>query len=217
MIEVVQIPTEQTTAMTDLMLAAVSFTAGAYLAGFSRIAPQRSRIWALVCGGTGAAAALGAIAHGVLLPPTATRLVWALIYLILAVTVALFCMGALQDCTNARVARRFAPFLFLVAAIFFGYSLIDPDNFLPFVVFELVAMVASLCVYLWLGVKQALQGAGLIALSIALTIVAASLQATGTASFTLILPFDHNSVYHLLQIVAVVILVTGLRAAMDNR
>ncbi|XOV86562.1 MAG: DUF6962 family protein [Pseudomonadota bacterium] len=217
MIEVVQVPTEQTTAITDLMLAAVSFIAGAYLARFSRIAPQRSRIWGLVCGGTGAAAALGAVAHGVLLSPTATQLVWPLIYLILAGTVALFGMGALQDCTNARVARRFAPLLFLIAALFFGYSLIDPDNFLPFVVFELVAMVASLCVYLWLGVKQMLKGAGLIALSIALTIVAASIQATESARFTLLMPFDHNSVYHLLQIVAVVILVAGLRVGMEDR
>jgi len=44
--------------------------------------------------------------------------------------------------------------------------------------------------------------------------VAAAIQATQAASFTFIWPFDHNGVFHLVQMVALVVLCAGLQSSL---
>ncbi len=214
MIEFVDIPTEQTTALTDLLLGTVSLLACCYLIGFRGQATQRSLIWSGVYGCSGTAALFGCLAHGMVLTGNVSLVIWTTIYFFLSLTVALFMLGALQDYSSEALARRQSPVILAVAMAFFAYSLVDPDNFMPFVVFELCAMLLSLCAYAWLSFKQQLAGATAIAVSIALTLVAAVIQATKAMSFTLFWPFDHNSVYHLIQVVAILILAWGLRAGM---
>jgi hypothetical protein len=45
---------------------------------------------------------------------------------------------------------------------------------------------------------------------IALSIIAAVIQATGSIGFTLIWEFDHNGVFHLVQMPGIVLLAAGV-------
>ena len=54
----------------------------------------------------------------------------------------------------------------------------------------------------------------LMAAGVLVTLIAAGVQASGAVSVTLIWQFDHNGLFHLIQMVGVVLLVAGLRAAL---
>ena len=90
-------------------------------------------------------------------------------------------------------------------------------SFLIFVVYEAVAMLVALGIYVALRLKRQLRGAGMMALAILLNIVAAGIQAGGSIQFTLIWPFDHNGVFHIVQMVAVVVLMVGLSQSLSRR
>jgi hypothetical protein len=54
----------------------------------------------------------------------------------------------------------------------------------------------------------------LMAAGVLVTIIAAAIQASGSVSLTLIWPFDHNGLYHLVHMVGALLLLAGLRAAL---
>ncbi|MDJ0809258.1 MAG: hypothetical protein QNJ01_04110, partial [Desulfobacterales bacterium] len=60
-----------------------------------------------------------------------------------------------------------------------------------------------------------LKGAWLMAGGILATIVAAGVQAGRLLAFTFIWPFDHNGVYHLIQMAGIVLIVAGLRRGLQ--
>jgi hypothetical protein len=130
----VRIPTELTTAATDLVLAAFAVVAWFLL---QRDGPKglRGLLWRTVLLLLAVTALLGAVAHG-LLPLT------------------------------------------LVAFSAWGVFLIDPDEFLPFMIYEAAAMVLAMAGFLWLTWRRILPGAGWIAASIAVNIAAAAIQAS---------------------------------------
>ena len=103
------------------------------------------------------------------------------------------------------------------ALAFSGYMLFDPDNFLPFIVYETVAMLLSLAGFIWISIRRDLAGAGWMTAAIAVNILAAAIQAEGSLGFTLIWAFDHNGVFHLVQMVALGLLVYGLRLGESER
>jgi hypothetical protein len=83
-------------------------------------------------------------------------------------------------------------------------------TFLVFVVYEAVAMLFALVLYATLAIRRTLPGAATIAVAIVLNIVAAGVQASGSVAVTVVVPFDHNGVFHVAQTVAVVVLYVGL-------
>ena len=56
----------------------------------------------------------------------------------------------------------------------------------------------------------------LMALGVALNIVAVAIQATRTVSFTLVWQFDHNGVFHVVETLAIAVLVVGLRVGLTG-
>lgn len=206
----VQIPTEQTTAATDLLIAVLGIIALQLLrSGGPR--GLRGQLWRGVIGLLAVTALLGAIAHGLVLSEALFAFTWNATYLGLSLLVAAFLLAAWRDLAGDAPARRGLPVVAIVALCAWGYFLIDPDNFLPFVIYEATAMLLALAGYLWLTRQGTLRGAGWIAASIAVNMVAAAIQASGAVSFTLIWPFDHNGVFHLVQILGLALLVHGLR------
>lgn len=99
---------------------------------------------------------------------------------------------------------------------FFGITLVWPDSFLVFIMYEAVAMFFALGGYIWLAYRGRLEGAWLMAVGIFATIIAAGVQASNAVSFSFIWSFDHNGVYHLIQMVGIVLLVAGLRNALPS-
>ena len=202
--------TEQTTAATDLIIAVLAIIAMAYL---KRAGPRglRGKLWRGVFLLLAVGAMLGAIGHGIVLGEQAYAIVWSMVYLPLSLLVGTFVAATLRDMAGDTVARRVIPILLVVALGFFGFALRSPDNFLPFIVYEIVAMTLSLAGFIWITIMGGLPGATWITASIAINILAAVIQAEGSAGFTLIWQFDHNGVFHLVQMIAIAFLVYGLR------
>jgi hypothetical protein len=85
-----------------------------------------------------------------------------------------------------------------------------------FVLYEAVAMLVALALYVRLAIRDGAKWAWLMVLGIGLNIVAAAIQASGTVRLDLGVPFDHNGVFHLVQMVAIVVLVLGVGASLDS-
>jgi hypothetical protein len=209
-VQLIDIPTEQTTAATDLIIALIAIVAALYL---KRNGPGRLRgtLWRSVLILLAVAALLGAAGHGLVLGERAYLALWSAVYLPLALLVAAFLAGTIRDLAGDAAARRAIPPLAAIALAFFAYMLLDPDNFLPFIVYETVAMTLSLAGFVWISIRGDLAGAGWITAAIAVNIFAAAIQAEGRLGFTLVWTFDHNGVFHLVQMVGVGLLLQGLR------
>jgi hypothetical protein len=69
-----------------------------------------------------------------------------------------------------------------------------------------------LAIYLHLRARGR-TGAGTVAAGITLSIAAAGVQAS-SLGLTVVVPFDHNGLFHLVQIVGVVVTARGVRAGL---
>lgn len=204
-------PVELTTAATDLLLAVVCLLAIRWLAPNSAANHFRVALWRTLFGLTAAASALGALAHGFHWSASASRLIWLVLYLSLAMVVALFFVGALNDQSGRRAAVRSLPWAIAIGIVFFAVNQVFDGPFLYFVIYEAVAMLLALVIYLRLAHRRLLPGAATMALAICLNLIAAGVQASDL-DWSFVVPLDHNGLFHLLQIVAVGVLLRGLRA-----
>jgi hypothetical protein len=216
--EIINIPTEQTTAATDAL---VAIMAAAFAVLLSREGARsdrmKGRIWSAAFGLLAVAAALGAIAHGFQMSARTNELLWMPLNLVLGVTVALFVAGAVYDLRAFSLPRLLVPILLAVGVAFFFVTVLIPGSFLVFVIYEAIAMLFSLVVYIVLAARQTLRGAATMAAGVLISIVAAAVQATGVVRFTLIWEFDHNGAFHLIQMVGLVLLLIGLRTDLVSR
>ncbi|NIL93750.1 MAG: hypothetical protein GTO71_04775 [Woeseiaceae bacterium] len=206
----IQIPTEQTTAATDLLIAVLAIASANYL---RKRGPGelRGRLWRIVFLLLAVASLLGAIGHGLVLGRTVYIVLWWGAYLALALLVAAFLLATIRDLAGDARARQALPFLVVVAIGFFGYFALDPDNFLPFILYESTVMILALAGYIRIAIRGDMPGATWIAASITVNILAALVQAGGSLQVTVIWTFDHNGIFHLVQILAMGMLVYGLR------
>jgi hypothetical protein len=128
--------------------------------------------------------------------------------------VALFAVGAVYDWRGFATARASLPVLVLLALAFFAVTQIASGAFLVFVLYEAVAMLFALAVYGHLLFRSTKSGMGLMTVGVTLNIVAAIIQATRSVSFTLIWQFDHNGVFHLVQMAALIVLAAGIKSSL---
>jgi hypothetical protein len=208
--------TELTTAATDALLAVVSLVCIAVLNQYRSEHRWRVHIWTWVFGLLALASALGAVAHGLDLDPLIRARLWRPLYLSLGLVVALFVVGAISDFMGEKAARTALLPMLGLALGFFAVTQVATSSFLVFVVYEALAMLAALGMYLSLALKRKLPGAGIIAAGILLNIAAAAVQAVDSIAITIIVPFDHNGVFHLVQTAALIMLTAGLAWSMDQ-
>lgn len=207
-------PIERTTAATDAILAVLALAAAIYLPFIGQQHPWKANIWTSAFAVLAMAAALGAIAHGLHLSNIILTWMWRLLYLALGQVVALFMAGTVYDLLGAATARPLLPAMLLVGVIFFAFTLIRADTFFVFIIYQAVVMAFALGGYIWLALAGLLDGAWLMVVGILVTMIAAGVQAGRAVAFTFIWQFDHNGVYHLIQMVGIVLLAMGLRMAL---
>jgi hypothetical protein len=173
----------------------------------------KQRLWAWVLGLIGLASALGAIVHAIDWSPSARAGLWTLLYLSLGLGVAAFFAGIVQDLLGEAWARRTLPWAAAVGVAFWLLTEAIGGSFLIFIVFESIVMAVGLVVYSTLAAKKQLPGAGLVAAGIAVTIVAGVVQAS-RLGIVIIVPFDHNGLFHLIQLTGMLLVAVGLRRAL---
>lgn len=218
MIEFVDVPTEQTTAATDALLALLALAGLVVLLRLRSRDPRKVAIWGAALACLALASALGAIAHGVRTGPAVEHLLWPGIYFSLGLLVALFVVGTVYDLWGARAARRIAPLAVVIATAFVAITRLVDGGFVVFIVYEAVALSFALLGYCCLAMRGRLPGSGLMAAAILVTLAAAAVQATRLgAPITVIWTFDHNGLFHLVQMAGVALIVAGLRVAMLDR
>ena len=208
--ELVGVVTERTTAATDAVLA---LAAAAAILVLQRTTPRSfgRAVWQAALAALALASVLGAVAHGLELAAATRELLWQPLYLALGVTMALFVVGAVRDWRGDAASRRALVPMLALAIVFYGITRLTGGSFLAFVVYEAAALLFSLGVYLRLATGPARVGAAPMAAALAVSLAAGVVQASNVGPIRLVWEFDHNGVFHLVQLVGLALLLTGLR------
>jgi hypothetical protein len=212
--ELIDSPTELTTAATNIILALFGFCTIFYLQRIGSSQPQKTTIWLWAFRVQVLVAVPGTVVHGVQMSEVIYDLLWQLIYLLLGVGVGLFVVAVVYDLWGYQKARRILPIMLLLAVVFYGVTVIFEGAFFVFMVYEALALFFALGGYIVLTIRGQLKGAGFMALGILLSIIGAVIQATGALSLKLIWEFDHNGIFHIVQLGGFAMIVAGLRAAL---
>ena len=191
-------PTELTTAATDAILALIAICLAAALqrrlpAGFHQ------RLWQAVFVSLAIGSFLGAAAHGFKMEQAANDLLWHPIYFFLGLTLTLLALVAVHDWRGELSARRLLLWLLPLPLIVVLLTWAGGGAFLIFILFEAVVMLSLLVVYFRLALQKQ-SGALAILAGIIITVAAAIVQASGPFTFRLIWLFDHNGLFHLVQL-----------------
>lgn len=208
-------PTELTTAATDAALAVIAVALLVSLARRPVREEWMKRLWASVFALLAVGGALGAVAHGLDLSSSVRTTLWQPLYLSLGLSVALFCVGSIGAWRGEAAARTALPWAVAVGIGFFALTQVSGTGFGIFIAYEAAAMVATLIIYFSLWMARRSPGAGRVALGVGLTLVAAAIQVS-SLSLWILWPFDHNGLFHLVQIVAVFTIASGVRSGLDD-
>jgi hypothetical protein len=207
---------ERTTAATDALLALAA--AGAILQLRRQTPPSFARaVWLGALAALAAASVLGAITHGLAMAGRLRELLWQPLYLLLGVTMSLFVVGAVGDRWGARMARRALGPMLVIALVFYGATRLAGGDFLVFVGYEAAALLFSLFIYLRLTATGHHPGAGAMSAALALSLIAGAVQAAPIGPVRLVWQFDHNGLFHLVQLLGLALLVAGLRRRLTAR
>ena len=203
-------PTELTTAATDAALAILCIGLAAGLRRERSADRWKVGLWTWVLVLVACASCLGALAHGFIMADSLQEALWKAIYPALGVSVGLFFIGAVRDWSGQATAVRWLPYGIGAGLLAYAFTEVFHGDFLVFILYETAAMLGALALYARLAMAGRLRGAGIIAGAILLNIAAAGVQA-GTWSLRIIVPFDHNGLFHLLQMAGLALLARGLR------
>lgn len=218
MLQIIDIPSEQTTAVTDVVMSILAFivTLKVYRVG-KGIDKRKTTIWVWAFGLLTFASATGAIAHGFRMSKLTNFILWQPLNLALGVAIGLFVAGVVYDLRNYSLPKMLIPILLVFAILFFTITVIVPNAFIVFIIYEAIAMLFAFVVYTILASRKKIKGAGYMAAGILVTIIAAAIQTIETIKVTFIWEFDHNGIFHIVQMLALVILLRGLLMEFTSR
>ena len=216
--QIIQIPTEQTTAFTDLLLSIVSVAGAIWLfRKGNKIDIKKTKIWLSAFALLAISAFLGAIAHGIIMTAEANEIIWMPLNLLLGLSVALFVAGVIYDFRGFKIQRSFLLLILLSGLLFFLTTLIIPGLFFVFVLYEAVAMLIALILYAILFFKRGFPGALQMTIGIFISIAAAIVQSIPSINIHLVWKFDHNGLFHLIQLIGLIFLFSGLGKEFHSR
>ena len=203
-------PTEQTTAITDLLLSLQAIGAIWILKRSQVRRPVWTDLWTWFLGLLSAASLPGAISHGIDMTSSVNTILWVVIYLVLGIMMALFLIAAVTLHWDPQLGKRCLPYGMVVAFAFFLITQIWSDSFLLFVIYEAISMLLALTLYLSCFWFRREKGTGLLAAGIIVGIVAAALDAQPSIQLNFIWTFNNHGVFHLVQMISLLLLTIGV-------
>lgn len=201
-------PFERMTALTDFVMGGLAVYALARIRAWRGL---KATVWTLAFGLLAAASFLGAAAHGLAMSDATHKLLWQPLNLSLGLALGFFVAGAVFDFWGESTARKVIPMMVVMGIAFYLVTVLIPGTFLTFIAYEALAMFFALGVYVFLTVKKSLAGAGWMTAGVLVTILAAVVQAAGPQQQSILWDFDNNGVFHLIQMVAMLLLLRGLQ------
>jgi hypothetical protein len=216
--QIIDIPTEQTTAATDILLALVSALGAIWIYRSGHPTDRKkTTIWMIAFILLALAAILGSIAHGVKMPEHTNKLIWQPLNLFLGLAVAFFVIGVIYDSQEFNIQKSIILLILIFSIVFFLVTLLFSGLFFVFIVYESFAMLFALCSYSYLFLKRKFPGAIFMALGIFTSIIAAIIQAVESISLNFFWLFDHNGLFHLFQVIGLFLLYIGLFKEFKSR
>ena len=206
-------PIERTTAFTDAVLAFFAVGCAIYLQIGDVGEVWKYNIWTWAFIFIALSSMLGAVAHGIVLSEAAHTGIWQIINLGLALSISLFVVGVSYDLWGFPFAGYMFWLMLVLGCAFFLATRIFPGIFFVFIVYESIALLFAFAAYAWIAARGSTEGAALMAAGVLVSIVAAAIQATRRAGFKLIWHFDHNGIFHIIQLLGLGLLVMGLKSA----
>jgi hypothetical protein len=207
-------PTEKTTAITDILLSSVAAGGIYYLQQLESPENWKINAWCMALGFIALSGLLGASAHGIEMSEKVPQRIWNLLNLSLGLAVSVFVIGVAYDMWGLAVARAILPWIVVLALGFYLVTRLFAGIFFVFIVYEAVALVFAWGAYSGLALTGQLKGALLMSVGVLMSIIAAGIQATLKTTIELIFEFDNNGIFHIVQILGIVLLLTGLRLSL---
>lgn len=209
--QIINIATEQTTAATDLILAILAIWAAIKIRNAGRnTSAIKAGIWAWLFILLAIAAFFGTLAHGFQMDEKTNFILWQPLNLALGLVVSLFAAGAILDLKNGSISKSIIIGLLSLGVIFYFITVFMPGSFLIFIIYEVVVMLFALVAYILLAVQRKLTGAWWMVSGILISIIAAAIQAGGSLTVHFLWTFDHNGIFHIVQMVGIFVLLKGL-------
>lgn len=202
--------TEQTTAITDAILAVESLLLAVYLQRFVPVVASRARYWQVLLLIMALASVMGSVAHGIAMSEATYKLLWKPLLILLGLIVAYLVVATIYDLLGPATAKKAMPWMTIMAFGFFAVTCIPGGSFMVFILYEAAGLLFGLGAYGWMASRQRLPGAEIIATGIVLQLLAAILQAGGPEKITLIWPFDRNGQFHLVGMLANAVMIWGV-------
>jgi len=208
--------TEPTTMVTDYLLAGLGVWFGWRLVSGGREAGEISRVlWGTSFLGMALAAVAGGTSHGFAEALGGVESTW--LWKLTTFSTGLASAAMLAAAVVARLAgaARVACLGLVVAklAVYLAWMSVHDD--FRFVVYDYAPSMLAVVVLLVLPGKQGpLAGAGWIAAGVAVSFVAAAVQQSG---FSLHRHFNHNDIFHLIQMAGLYLLFRGATLSRDRR
>ncbi|HUQ27914.1 MAG TPA: hypothetical protein VM051_04940 [Usitatibacter sp.] len=203
---------EPMTLVTDYLLAALTL----FLAWRLRVRASRQRArkaWALAFLALGTGAALGGTWHGfTAIDPTLRAVLWKATVLAIGVASAAMIFGSARAMANPRLRRVLAAFAIAVFAVYAGWMLFH-DAYVFVVVDTAVAMAIVAALHAFPSAAWRSPGSRWMVGAVALSAIAAAVQASRWAPHP---AFNHNDLYHVLQMVAMALFYAGARELRDR-
>lgn len=204
---------EPATLLTDYALAGVTGWLAWSL--FRARAGQLARaFWALAFAALALAAALGGTWHGFssAFAAVAVLLVWKAT--VLAVGIASFSMlaGSAIAATAGSARKSLLVFSAVKLAIYSGW-MVGHDEYIYVIADTGAALVLVAALHLWSAARDRDRAARWMLGGVGVSVLAAGVQASG---FALHRHFNHNDLYHVVQIAAMVLLYAGARRLRDR-
>ncbi len=202
--------TELTTAGTDLLLGLLAFGCAIFLARSDQ--SLKSRTWAATFGLLGLASLTGAFLHAFRWTHLLKLMIWQPLLIILSLNVSYLTSAFLIDHVGESRTRELLPHLLAGALLLYTITIILPGSFCFVLGAQGICMLYGLYVYS----RSSLPGAHLIWSGILTGIIAAMIQLKHDLRVTIIWPFDHNGIFHLIEIVALLLMTAGVRRSLPK-
>ena len=188
---------EPTTMVTDYMITAVAWWAGAKLASGS--VSNAKRLWCLGFVFIGFGAFLGGTSHGfaAYLSDTAYTWIWKATVYSIGLSMLFAVAGTVEGSGLGRVARATAHGLNLAGFTTYAVWMINHGDFIYVIYHYVPAMIGIALIQVWGYLRNRLRSAPWIVAGVVVTLLGAVIQQSG---ITLHRHFNHNDLYHVIQI-----------------